>query len=170
MTDPTDKLAQVETATLGPRPEIADPATRSRLLVVTPPVNRTAHKEGRAVTSLATVFGKFAEAQQLVSEQVVALEDTLTQQGLHLSDVSAQLPDVKERINWLIASYYEEGCKSEVLRERITRQEETMAKLTDTVRQLCEVQTQWKTSLDQLIQIFGRVQNLSVVEPPQFAQ
>jgi regulator of replication initiation timing len=136
-----------------------------RLLVLSPPANRTIYKEGRPVTSLATVFGKFAEMQHLVGDQVVALEESVQQQGQQLAEVAGQLPDMKERINWLIASYYEDDRQGEALRERLDRQEASMATLTEAVRGLCEAQSQWKHTLDQLLEILGRVQSLTVPAP-----
>ena len=76
MADASDRLPQSDFAPLDPRAETADPSTnRQRLLVLSPPANRAPYKEGRPVTSLATVFGKFAEVQHLVGDQVMALED-----------------------------------------------------------------------------------------------
>jgi regulator of replication initiation timing len=148
--------------------EAADASNRQRLLVVGPPVNRT--KESRPVTSLATVFGRFAEIQQQVGDQVIALEDSVQQQGAQLADVSAQLPDMKERINWLIASYYEDDRKNEAMRDRLTRQEAGLATLTDAVRGLCEAQAQWKHTMDQLLQILGRTQATAVPAPPRWPE
>lgn len=145
-------------------------ANRQRLLVVSPPASRTPHKEGRPVTSLATVFGRFAEMQHLVGDQVIALEDSVQQQGQQLADLSAQLPDMKERINWLIASYYEDDRKSQDIRERLARQETGLTILTDAVRGLCEAQAQWKQTLDQLLQILGRAQNAPVPAPPRWPE
>jgi septal ring factor EnvC (AmiA/AmiB activator) len=147
-TDPQDELS--------PPAEIDNPTTRQRLLVVPPPP-RTAQR-GRPVTSLAAIFGRFAEAQHQVGDQVLALEDSIEQQGAQLADLAAQLPDVKERINWLIANYYEDGRQSEGIRERLARQEAGLAALTEAVRELCEVQAQCKQTMDQLLQILGRAQ------------
>jgi hypothetical protein len=135
MTDATEKITQPEPA---------------RLLVVAPPASRT--REGRPATILANAFGQFAEMQQMVGDQVIALEASVDQQGQQLSDLSAQLPDMKERINWLIASYYEENHTSQSLQERLTRQEESLGALADAVRCLCEAQAQWKQTLDRLMQ------------------
>jgi septal ring factor EnvC (AmiA/AmiB activator) len=148
-------------------PETAGtPANRQRLLVVSPPANRTANKDDRPVTNLASVFGRFAEMQHLVCDQVIALEDSVQQQGQQLAGVSAQLPDMKERINWLIASYYEEDRDSQSIRERLSRQEAGLVTLTAAVQALCETQAQWKHTFDQLLQILGRAQSLTVPAPP----
>ena len=151
--------------------ETADaPANRQRLLVVSPPASRNLQKEGRPVTSLATVFGRFAEMQHLVGEQVIGLEDSVQQQGQQLADVAAQLPDMKERINWLIASYYEDDRESQTIRERLARQEAGLATLTEAVRGLCEAQVQWKQTFDQLLQILGRAQSTPVPAPPDWPE
>jgi hypothetical protein len=99
MADVTEKSAEPEPA---PPEALEAAANRQRLLVVAPPAIRT--REGRPVTSLANVFGRFAEMQHMVVDQVIALEDSVNQQGQQLADLSAQLPDMKERINWLIAT------------------------------------------------------------------
>jgi hypothetical protein len=161
MTDPQEVLTAP--------PEPADPtAMRQRLLVVTPPANRAAQRESRPVTNLAAVFGRFAEMQQLVGDQVLGLEDQVSQQGQQLVDITNQLPDMKERINWLIASYYEDDRQSQAIRERLDRQEAGLATLTEAVRGLCEAQAQWKQTMDQLLQILGRAQAPPVPAPPRW--
>lgn len=159
MADAQDKL---------PEPaETPDPsANRQRLLVVSPPANRTPPKEDRPVTSLATVFGRFAEMQHLVVDHVIALEDSVQKQGQHLADVTAQLPDMKERINWLIATYYEDERQGQTVREMLASQEARLATLTEAVRGLCEAQALWKQTLDQLLQVLGRAQSAPVPAPP----
>jgi septal ring factor EnvC (AmiA/AmiB activator) len=159
MTDAQDRLPEP--------PETTDStANRQRLLVVSPPP-RMAQRE-RPVTSLAAVFGRFADVQHQVGDQVIALEDSVQQQGQQLADVAAQLPDMKERINWLIASYYEDDRQSQGLRDRLARQEAGLATLTEAVRGLCEAQAQWKQTMDQLLQILGRAQGAPVPAPPRW--
>jgi hypothetical protein len=142
-----------------PLETIESPAFRQRLLVVSPPSNRAPQKEARPVTNLASVFGRFAEMQNLVGDQVIALEESFVQQGQQLNEVAVQLPDMKERINWLIASYYEEDRDRQGLSERLARQEAGLAALTTAVRGLCETQAQWRQTLDQLLQVLGRAQS-----------
>jgi septal ring factor EnvC (AmiA/AmiB activator) len=163
MADAPERLPELEETT-------DSPTNRQRLLVVSPPANRTAFKDGRPVTSLATVFGRFAEMQHLVGDQVVALEDSVQQQGQQLAEVSAQLPDMKERINWLIATYYEDDRNMQSIRERLARQESGLATLTEAVRGLCEAQAQWKQTMDQLLQILGRAQSTPVPAPPRWGE
>jgi septal ring factor EnvC (AmiA/AmiB activator) len=170
MADAIDKV-EPNPAPTEQRADASDPsANRQRLLVVSPPANRAMHKEGRPVTSLATVFGRFAEMQQLVTEQVIGLEESVQQQGQQLAEVAAQLPDMKERINWLIASYYEDERQNDTIRARLTRQEAGLATLTEAVRNLCETQAQWKHTLDQLLEILGRAQSLTVPAPARWPE
>ena len=56
------------------------------------------------------------------------------------------------------------------MREQLARQEAGLATLTDAVRGLCEAQTQWKQTLDQLLQILGRPQGPLVPTPPRWAE
>ena len=150
--------------------ELADtsdaPGIRQRLLVLDPPARRSISKEGRPVTNLATVFGRFAEMQQMVGDQVIALEELMDQQAQQVAEVAAQLPDMKERINWLIASYYEDERKSQNFRERLARQEAGLETLTAAVRGLCETQAQWKQTFEQLLLVLGRAQSAPVPAPP----
>jgi archaellum component FlaC len=143
---------------------------RQRLLVVTPPAHRTITQEGRPVSSLATVFGRFAEMQHLVGDQVIALEESVEQQGKQLADVATQLPEIMERVNWLISSYYEEARQAQVLRERLARQDAVLATVTEAVRGLCENQADWKQTLDQLAQVLGRAQSAQVRAPRSLAE
>jgi regulator of replication initiation timing len=108
--------------------------------------------------------------QHMVGDQVIALEDSVQQQGQQLADLSAQLPDMKERINWLIASYYEDDRKSQDIRDRLARQEAALATVVEAVRNLCEAQAQWKQTLDQLMQILGSVRSIPVPEPPRLPE
>jgi DNA repair ATPase RecN len=163
MADAQDNLAQTA--------ETVDASdNRQRLLVVTPPAYRHVSKESRPVTSLATVFGRFAEMQHLVGDQVIALEESVEQQGEKLADVAAQLPEIMERINWLIAGYYEEARQAQTLREKLARQEAVLATVTEAVQGLCEDQTDWKQMLDHLAQVLGRAQNKPVRRPESFAE
>jgi chromosome segregation ATPase len=148
MADAQDTLAQAL--------EMADSSgNRQRLVVVTPPAHRCVSKEGRPVTSLATVFGRLAEMQHLVGDQVTALEESVEQQGEQLAEVTAQLPEIMERMNWLIASYYEEARQAQTLREKVARQEAVLATVTEAVQGLCEDQAKWKRTLDRLLQVVG---------------
>lgn len=146
--------------------ETSDSAgNRQRLLVLNPAANRNP-RESPPATSLGAIFGRFAEIEQLVGEQLIALEGTVRQQGEQLADLSAQLPDVKERINWLIATYYETEQTSQSFRERLARQESGLATLTEAVQGLCETQAQWRQTIEQLLLILGRAQSTPVAKAP----
>ena len=56
------------------------------------------------------------------------------------------------------------------MRERLIRQEASLATLTDAVRGLCEAQAQWKHTMDQLLQILGRAQAPIVPAPPRWPE
>jgi len=107
--------------------------------------------------------------QHLVGDQVIALEESVEQQGRQLAEVTAQLPDIMERVNWLIASYYEEARQAQTLREKLARQEAVLASVAEAVQGLCEDQANWKQTLDQLLQVLGRAQNTSVRTPKSLA-
>lgn len=163
MTDATGRLAPE----LPILPETADPALRQRLLVVAPPPSRPPVQDGRPVTNLAAVFGRFAEIQKQFGDQVGALEDSIEQQKWSVADLAAQLPDMRERINWLIATYYEEDQHSQAIRERLANQEASLDALNETVRCLCEVQAQWKETIEQLLRLLTRPQTSPPAPPPQ---
>jgi hypothetical protein len=164
MADPQDRLTD-------PAESADSPGSRQRLLVVSPPSNRAPNKDGlnkdgRPITNLASVFSKFAEMQHLVGDQVIVLEESVQQQGQQLAEISAQLPDIKERINWLIASFYDENRETQSTLERLARQEAGLATLAAAVRGLCEAQAQWKQTLDQLLQVLGGARGVTVPAPP----
>ncbi len=158
MTDGSDHLEESDFTPV-------EAPNRPRLLVVNPPANRIPKE--RPVTNLATIFGRFAEAQQQVGDQVVVLEECIQQQGDQIAEVAAQLPDMRERINWLIASYYEDDCEHKMLRDRLAKQEAGLASLTESVRALCEAQAQWKETIGQLLQALGRLP-ATVAAPPRW--
>jgi cytochrome P450 len=67
------------------------------------------HRDTRSVTNLAKVFGQFAELQQQIAEQVISLEDSIYHQRRDIASAMAQLPELRERIDWLIASVDEQS-------------------------------------------------------------
>jgi hypothetical protein len=113
-------------------------------------------RPARPITNLARVFGQFAEVQQQVAEQVIALEESLNQERQDAAAVAAELPELKERINWLIAGYYEQAQVNARVEERINRQHEDLAAVAATVQSLCDSQNQWQGTVDQLIQVLLR--------------
>jgi septal ring factor EnvC (AmiA/AmiB activator) len=139
-----------------PIPE-TDPAAGRRLtlLPVLPP-----NREPRPVTNLGKVFGQFAELQQQIGEQVSALEDSVVQQKQDLATAQAQLPELRERINWLIASFYEQKKNDESLRDTLNRHDATLESLADLVVRMQQQQTQWATALDEVIASLIRAKSI----------
>jgi septal ring factor EnvC (AmiA/AmiB activator) len=128
----------------------AEAAGATKNLTVLPP---PAHvpRDSRPVTNLGRVFGQFAELQQQIAEQVVALEDSVHQQKQDLAAAMAQLPELRERINWLIASFYEQSKKDESVRDRLNRHDAAIEGLTETVRYMQEQQARWQAAFDEVI-------------------
>jgi uncharacterized coiled-coil DUF342 family protein len=108
-------------------------------------------REARPITNLGKVFGQFAELQQQIAEQVVTLEDSVHHQKQDLAAAMAQLPELRERINWLIASFYEQSKKDESVRDRLSRHDASLESLTETVRILAEQQNRWQIAFDEVI-------------------
>jgi hypothetical protein len=108
-------------------------------------------REARPVTNLGRVFGQFAELQQQIAEQVVALEESVHHQKQDVAAAMAQLPELRERINWLIASFYEQSKKDESVRDRLSKHETAIESLTETVRGLSERNGRWHAAFDEVI-------------------
>jgi hypothetical protein len=133
-------------------------------------VSRGQSRGPRPVTSLAKVFWQFAEMQGQMTEQVLALEESVSEGREVLAATVAELPDVKERINWLISSYYELGQKGAAIEQRVLKQDDEIAAATDRDRAmqrrmdrqdamlqtLLEGQLRWESTLDQLMEVLGR--------------
>lgn len=122
-----------------------------RLAIIAAPQPRE-----RSVTNLGKVFGQFAELQQQMAEQMVALEDSVDQQRQDLADAIAQLPDMRERINWLIASFYEQSQKDESAREKLNRHETALGTLLEAVRSMQQAQAQWQTAIEDALSGLAR--------------
>jgi uncharacterized coiled-coil DUF342 family protein len=125
-----------------------------KLAVLPAPTNPL--REARPVTNLGKVFGQFAELQQQIAEQVVALEDSVHHQRQDLATAMAQLPELRERVNWLIASFYEQSKKDESVRERLSRHDAAIAELTETVRAMGAERMRWQTAFDEVIESLVR--------------
>ena len=142
--------------------EITQPDTEAaggiKKLAVLPPPMQPA-RDSRPVTNLGKVFGQFAELQQQIAEQVGALEDSVHLQKQDVATAMAQLPELRERINWLIASFYEQSKKDESVRERLTRHDTAIEGLADNVRVMNEQQERWMTALDEVIGSLVRAKN-----------
>jgi hypothetical protein len=121
-----------------------------KLAILPPPTHQA--RDSRPVTNLGKVFGQFAELQQQIAEQVVALEDSVHHQKQDVAAAMAQLPELRERINWLIASFYEQSKKDESVRERLTRHDTAIEGLLEAVRVMNDQQTRWQSALDEVIE------------------
>jgi predicted nuclease with TOPRIM domain len=67
------------------------------------------------------------------------------------------LPELRERINWLVASFYEQSKKDEGVRERISRHDSEIENLNETVRAMRDQQARWEGALDEMIESLKRV-------------
>jgi len=127
-----------------------------KLAVMNPPP----HRETRPVTNLGKVFGQFAELQQQIAEQVVSLEESVYHQRQDIATAMAQLPELRERINWLIASFYEQSKKDESVRERLNRHETTLAALLEASRTTQETHARWQAAIDEVVSSLLRAKAL----------
>jgi len=118
-----------------------------KLTVMSPPV----YREARPVTNLGKVFGQFAELQQQIAEQVVALEDSVHHQREEIASAVAQLPELRERINWLIASFDEQSKKDESVHDRLNRHDAALATLFDLTKSVQETQGRYHTAIDEVV-------------------
>jgi hypothetical protein len=133
-----------------------------KLAIMAPPPHRE-----RPVTNLGKVFGQFADLQQQIAEQVIALEDSVYQQRQDLALAMAQMPDVRERINWLIASFYEQSKKDESVREKLNRHDAALATLTEAVRSLHQAQSQWQSAIEDILSNLARAKAVPLPPLPE---
>jgi uncharacterized coiled-coil DUF342 family protein len=138
------------TTTAEPATPDADAAAGTKKLTILPPPAH-ANRDARPVTNLGKVFGQFAELQQQIAEQVIALEDSVHSQKQDVTAAIAQLPELRERINWLIASFYEQSKKDESTRDRLDRHDVRLESLEATIRSLQAQQNQWEVVFDEVI-------------------
>ena len=110
----------------------------------------------RPITNLGKVFGQFAELQQQIAEQVVTLEDSVQNQKADIAAAIAQLPELRERINWLIASFYEQSKKDESVRERLTRHDQALETVLTTVKTIESQQKQILTAFEEMFSGLSR--------------
>lgn len=136
-------------------PEAETPGIR-KLAVLPAPVN--AQRE-RPVTNLGKVFGQFAELQQQIAEQVVTLEDSVQNQKADIAAAISQLPELRERINWLIASFYEQSKKDESVRDRLTRHDAFIDSILATVKNMESQQKQVLGAFDEMFDALARARS-----------
>jgi chromosome segregation ATPase len=134
-----------------------------KLAVMAPPAQRE-----RPVTNLGKVFGQFAELQQQIAEQVGALEESVYQQRQDVAAAISELPDMRERINWLMASFFEQSRKDESVREKLNRHDAALATLVEAVRSIHQAQAQWQSALEDILRGLTRVNATPIPALPQF--
>jgi septal ring factor EnvC (AmiA/AmiB activator) len=157
MTEPLtiNTVSEPESGALEPSP--------FQKLVIVP--SQTA-RDPRPVTGLAKVFGQFTELQHQISGQVSELENSIEEQRQEVSSALSQLPEMRERINWLISSFWEQSKKDDVAREQLARHDASLQTLEETVHSLCAAQAQWKSALEEVIDILLRARAFTVPSPP----
>jgi hypothetical protein len=136
---------------------LSEPSVQ-RLVVMAPPLAR----EPRPVTNIAKMFGQFSELQQQIAGQLADLENSVHDQRQDVAAAVGQLPEMRERINWLIASFWEQSRKDEAVREHLNRHDSRLTALEDTIYGLCAAQTEWKSALDEVIDILLRARSIEV--------
>ena len=134
-----------------------------KLAVVAPPPPRE-----RSVTHLGKVFGQFAELQQQIAEQVGALEESVYQQRQDVAAAISELPDMRERINWLMASFFEQSRKDESVRQKLNRHDAALATLVEAVRGIHQAQAQWQSALEDILHGLTRAKATPMPALPQF--
>jgi uncharacterized coiled-coil DUF342 family protein len=110
----------------------------------------------RPITNLGKVFGQFAELQQQIAEQVVTLEDSVQNQKADIAAAIAQMPELRERINWLIASFYEQSKKDESVRERLSRHDAAIETVLATVKTIESQQKQILMAFEEMFSGLAR--------------
>jgi uncharacterized coiled-coil DUF342 family protein len=121
----------------------------------------------KAGANLSNIFLPLVELQQQFGEQMLTLEEGIHQQRQELVNTMGQLPEMKEKINWLIASFYEQGKKDITLRERIGRHETTILNVAKAVRSLCESQARWQATMDQLAEVLAQAKSIQTTAAPE---
>jgi len=111
------------------------------------------------LTNLSKVFGQFAELQQQIATQVAELEASFRGQREEFSSALDQMPEIRDRINWLIANLYDQANKEEAVSERLAAQEIAVASLERTVRGLVETTSRWNATMDEVIDALVRARS-----------
>ncbi len=132
-----------------------------KLAILPPPAQ--SQRDTRPITNLGKVFGQFAELQQQIAEQVVALEDSVHHQKQDLAAAMSQLPEFRERINWLIASFYEQSKKDEAVRDRLSRHDAAIESLSESMQimrdqhaRMRDQHERWQSAFDDVIECMVR--------------
>ena len=121
----------------------------------------------KAGIHLSGVFGQLAELQQQLARQILTLEECVQLQRRELADTMGQLPEMKEKINWLVARVYEQDRKDVTLGERVGREETAMVNIASAVRSLCESQARWKATMERLAEVLARARSIQSTASPE---
>src|SRR3954463_1707505 len=87
----------------------------------------------RPIANLGRIFGEFADLQQQLGAQMMALEESVDSQRQALVE---GLPEMKQKINRLMANLFDQNCKDEWILERVGRNESEVAVLEAQVKSL----------------------------------
>ncbi len=117
-----------------------------------------------AATNFSNSIRQFFELQQRFADHFSGIADSVDAQHPHLIKAAAELPGIKERVNWLIANYYDQGKTNEALGARIERMEGSIASLAEAIRSMSEMQTVWKGTMDQFLEVMLRIRAGAPVE------
>ena len=114
----------------------------------------TARKPGRdgmarAGANLPGILAQLVELQQRFAVQMETLEEGIQEQRRELINARGRLPEMKDKINWLIAGHYGQGETEVALREKVGRHETAIQKLAQAVQSLCETEARWQAILIQ---------------------
>ena len=145
-----------------------DPAAL-RLQVVASRSLRSDAASGKAGVNLSDIFVQLSELQQRFGQQIGSLEEGIRQQRQELVNTLDQLPEIREKLNWLIASFYEQGKKEVSLRERVHRQETAIQDIARAVSSICESQARWKAIMEELAGVLERAGSVPASPPPEIA-
>ena len=140
----------------GPEPRHSEENAGSALTNLAILPTPTPARETRPITNLGKVFGQFADLQQQIGEQVVALELSVHHQKQDVAAAMSQLPELRDRINWLVANFYEQSKQDDTVRDRLDRQEAAIESLAAAVRSMHEENSRWKAAFVEIVDALGR--------------
>jgi hypothetical protein len=127
-------------------------------LVVWPPSGPAQDADAKP----ATTVNSFAGLQRQITAEVENCEGSLQTQREAIAAVADQLPGIRRRIDWLDAGYYDRGRQSQAIAEQAAAQPGSSAPLQEKVRRLCDAQSRWNTTLDEMIDLLLGARSLSL--------
>jgi hypothetical protein len=99
---------------------------------------------------------------------VVALQGSVDQQRQDLAAAMSQLPDIRERINWLMASFDEQSKRDESLRTTLNRHDATLAAMAEAVRSIHQAQSQWQSAVEDILTALTKAKGAALPTQQQF--